>query len=211
VREPQTHTHPSTGGMARRVTSPLVRAEGRRVSGQQLAPQAEPDFSREQKRAQGTHNLRPPQQQQGADQMKDVGSMFTALWHYTVPPYVQGPVFALERDPNLGETREPGVRVSQWEFSTAPEQYRLRMGWWWLTPGQRVFGLVMGRHPAHADQTLYHVPPSRYTLATVDWFQGSDRGDRNRFFEWIVELDGIEVDIRGGRLGIVRREWHVFS
>jgi hypothetical protein len=74
-----------------------------------------------------------------------------------------------------------------------------------------VFGLVMGRHPTHADQTLYHAPPSRYTLATVDWFQGSDRGDRNRFFEWIVELDGIEVDIRGGRLGIARREWHVFS
>ena len=60
-------------------------------------------------------------------------------------------------------------------------------------------------------KTLYHVPPSRYTLATVDWFQGPDRGSRTRFFDWLVELDGIEVDIRGGRYGITRREWHVFS
>jgi hypothetical protein len=187
VREPQTHTQPSTRGVPRRVTLPLVRT------------------------VQGARSLRSSRQRQGAEQMEDGGSVFTERWHYMVPPFVRGPVFALERDSYSGETRVSEVGVSQWEFSTAPGEYRLRMGWWWLTPGQRVFGLVMGRHPRYEDQTLYHVPPSRYTLATVDWFQGPDRGDRDRFFTWLVELDGIEVDIRGGRFGCTRRDWHVFS
>jgi|LakMenE18May11ns_1017448.scaffolds.fasta_scaffold9879909_2 hypothetical protein len=188
-----------------------TEAEGRRISVQQLAPQVEPDSSREQKQVQGIHNLRARLRQQGTDQMEGAGLLFTARWHYSVPPHVQGPVFALERDQNSGEAREAGVRVNQWDISASPEQYRLRMGWWWLTPGQRVFGLVMGRHPACGDQTLYHVPPSRYTLSTVDWFQGPDRGSKTRFFDWLIELDGIGVDIRGGRYGVTRREWHVFS
>ncbi len=28
---------------------------------------------------------------------------------------------------------------------------------------------------------------------------------------WLVELDGVGVDIRGGEFGIARRDWHVFS
>jgi hypothetical protein len=145
-----------------------TEAEGRRISSQQLAPQAEPDSSREQKQVQGIHNLHARLRQRGTDQMEGAGLLFTARWHYSVPPHVQGPVFALERDQNAGEAREAGVRVNQ-------------------------------------------CSPSRYTLATVDWFQGPDRGSRTRFFDWLVELDGIEVDIRGGRYGITRREWHVFS
>jgi hypothetical protein len=124
---------------------------------------------------------------------------------------VRGPVFALERDPNSGETRESEVRVNQWEISAAPEQCRLRMGWWWLTPGQQVFSLLMGRHPACADQTLHHVHPSRYTVATVDWFEGPDRDDRTRIFDRLIDLDGVGVDIRGGEYGIPRHDWHVFS
>jgi hypothetical protein len=85
------------------------------------------------------------------------------------------------------------------------------MGWWWLTPGQRVFSLVMGRHPACTDQALYHVHPSRYTVATVDWFHGPDRHDKTRFFDWLIDLDGVGVDIRGGAYGIARDGWHVFS
>ena len=178
------------------------------MSGKQQAPQAEPGPSREQQQVQGIHAR---SRQQGTDQMEGAGLLFTARWHYSVPPHVQGPVFALERDQNSGEAREAGVRVNQWDISASPEQYRLRMGWWWLTPGQRVFGLVMGRHPACGDQTLYHVPPSRYTLSTVDWFQGPDRGSKTRFFDWLIELDGIGVDIRGGRYGVTRREWHVLG
>ncbi len=126
-------------------------------------------------------------------------------------PHVRGPVFALQRDPNSGEARESAVRANQWEISAAPEQYRLRMGWWWLTPGQRVFSLVMGRHPAYEDQVLYHVHPSRYTVATVDWFQGPDRHSKTPYFDWLINVDGVGVDIRGGVYGIARDGWHVFS
>ena len=104
--------------------------------------------------------------------MSDGRPLLTEQWHYTVPPNVHGSVFALQRDPNAGETRESVVRANQWEISAAPKKYRLRMGSWWLTPGQQVFSLVMGRHAACADQVMYHVHPSRYTVATVDWFQG---------------------------------------
>ena len=73
------------------------------------------------------------------------------------------------------------MRLNQWEISAAPKKYRLRMGWWWLTPGQQVSSLVMGRHPACADQVLYHRHPSRYTVATVDWLQGPDSHSKPRY------------------------------
>ncbi len=101
--------------------------------------------------------------------------------------------------------------MNQWEISAAPEKYRLRMGWWWLTPGQQVFSLVTGRHPACADQVLYHVHPSRYTVATVDWFQGPDRHSKTRYFDWLLNMDGVGVDIRGGVYSIAKDGWHVFS
>jgi len=100
--------------------------------------------------------------------MEDPEPSLTEQWHYTVPPNARGSVFAVQRDPIAGGTRESAVRLNQWEISAAPKKYRLRMGWWWLTPGQQVSSLVMGRHPACADQVLYHVHPSGYTVATVD-------------------------------------------
>jgi hypothetical protein len=126
-----------------------------------------------------------------------------------VPPNALGSVFVVRRDPIAGETRESAVRVNQWEISAAPKKYRLRMGWWWLTPGQQVFSLVMGRHPACADQVLYHVHPSRYTVATVDWLQGPDRHSKPRLIN--LNLDGVRVDIRGGVYSIARDGWHVFN
>ena len=70
---------------------------------------------------QGIRNLHARLRQQGTDQMEGAGLLFTARWHYSVPPHVQGPVFALERDQNSGEAREAGVRVNQWDISASPE------------------------------------------------------------------------------------------
>jgi hypothetical protein len=63
----------------------------------------------------GTHSFHTLQRQQGALRMEDPEPLFTERWHYTVPPYVRCPVFALQRDPNSGKTRESTVRVNQWE------------------------------------------------------------------------------------------------
>jgi hypothetical protein len=69
----------------------------------------------------------------------------------------------------------------------------------------------MGWHPSFADQAVFHVHPSRYTVATVDWFQGPDRHSRVRYFEWLIDLDRVGVDIRGGVYSDARDGWHVFS
>jgi hypothetical protein len=188
------------------VTSPLARAERCEAVGQQPASQEGLEFIEKKKQARGTPSFQVPQLEQGPGRMGDPEPMFTERWHC-----VRGSVFALRRDPNSGETRESAVRVNQWEIGAAPEQYRIRMGWWWLTPGQRVFSLVMGRHPACADQILYHMHPSRYTVATVDWFQGPDRHSKVRYFDLLIDLDGVGVDVRGGVYSNARDGWHVFS
>jgi hypothetical protein len=69
-------------------------------------------------------------------------------WHFRVPPFVRENVFALEREANLGSQMVPRVQSDDWDSSMPLEQYRPRIVWWWLSMGQRVFSLIMGRHPA---------------------------------------------------------------
>ncbi len=105
------------------------------------------------------------------------------------------------------------MRVNQWEISAAPKKYRLRMGWWRLTPGQQVFSLGMGRHPACSDQVLYHV--ARASIKIHSGHSGLASGARPSqqapLFGWLINLDGVRVDIRGRVYSIARDGWHVFS
>jgi hypothetical protein len=52
----------------------------------------------------------------------------------------------------------------KWEGYVPLDEYCMKMQWWWLSEGQRVFSLVMGRHPSKADGLLYHVHQSRYSV-----------------------------------------------
>ncbi len=45
----------------------------------------------------------------------------------------------------------------------------------------------------------------------MDWFQGPDHHSKVRYFDWLINLDGVGVDIRGGVYSTARDGWHVFS
>jgi hypothetical protein len=122
VRDLQMRTRPSVQEVARVVTPPLARAGRSAAVGQQPASQAGLEAFQKERPTLGAPSFPASQRGQGFSQMGDLEPMFMERWHYTVPPHVCGPVFALQRDPNSGETREPGVRVNQWEISAAPEQ-----------------------------------------------------------------------------------------
>jgi hypothetical protein len=138
--------------------------------------------------------------------------LFEMRFGYAVPTYWRNrDVFALRCNWHDGSTIIPAVDSQDWDGPVPLADYRLRIQNWRLTEGQRVFSLVMGRAPASGDSQLYHVHPSCYTMWTRDEFIGADRDERDRIFQWHVDLDGVEVIVDGGRYEDRRNGWHVYS
>ena len=121
-------------------------------------------------------------------------------------PYAARDIFAWRRDRASGNEVAPAAVSGDWCGQHPLEKYQIRMEWWYLTPGQRVFGVVMGRHPGMADQRSYPVHPSRYTVATSD----NVRGGWDRQFDWYIDLDGVRIRLEGGEFVEATHSWHVF-
>jgi hypothetical protein len=135
--------------------------------------------------------------------------LFTERWHYQIPPYKRGHFFTWHRQSTTGRPEQPRVSCNDWEGKVPLSKYGIQMQWWYLSPGQRVFSLTMGRRPDMQDDQLYSVHPSRYTVGTFDWRQG-EHPYRDHLFDWEISLDGINFTLSGGEYKKGSQGWHVY-